>query len=123
MPEVRLKVAYEGNPPSLVWGKRAGNAVTWVTGACDWAWHVSLLGKSLSPRRAVRFAQSREERLDLRLVLKDRAVGMVVLPVEPVVLQSFDAAEALAFHFAGNCATIECPFSGGGAVDQFPGIG
>ena len=52
----------------------------------------------------------------------DAAVRMIVLPVEPVVLQCIDPREALSLHLAGNGTTVEVPPAEGCVVDERPGI-
>ena len=56
------------------------------------------------------------------LVSKDSAVWMVVLPVEPIILQGKDPREALPLHLTRNGATVEGPPADCGVIYERPGI-
>jgi len=47
---------------------------------------------------------------------------MMVLPVEPIILERKDSREALSLHLTRNGATVEGPLAEGGVVDERPGI-
>jgi hypothetical protein len=47
---------------------------------------------------------------------------MIVLPVEPIILERKDSREALSLHLTRNGATVEGPLAEGGVVDERPGI-
>jgi hypothetical protein len=50
----------------------------------------------------------------------DRRLGMVVTPVEPVVLQRRDAVEAFALCWSGRGAALKVPLAAGHSVEQRP---
>ena len=51
------------------------------------------------------------------LSLVDRCVGMVIAPVEPVVLEGRETLQTFALRWAGDGATLEIPFAGCRTVD------
>src|ERR1051326_5607284 len=53
-------------------------------------------------------------------MLVDGGVGVIVAPVEPVILQRGEAVQAFALRGAGSGAALEVPFAGGGGVEQGP---
>ena len=55
------------------------------------------------------------------LVPKDAGVRMIVLPIEPIILERKDPREALPLHIARNGATVEAPPAEGRVVNERPG--
>src|SRR5580704_15023512 len=55
-----------------------------------------------------------------RLALVDSRIGMVIAPIEPVILQRGDAFETFAQRWAGDRAPLEVPFAGGSRIEQDP---
>src|SRR5258708_17871324 len=54
------------------------------------------------------------------LMFVDGGVGVIVSPIEPVILERRDAGKALALRGAGDSAALEVPRTGCSRVDQLP---